>query len=215
MRKLFSGTRTAIRAATKEPVFFVEAEFRTALVRFWSGAGSVTWLGETWSGTTARGKAVLAMEEISEAGSTEATRVKFTLSGISPDLMGYCLDELSIAKTCKIWLGYLNSSGQLVDEPAKVFKGYLDFSKILEAGSGPVIEVYVETDLRRLQIPSNRRWTDRDQQIDFAGDTGLRNMSAGANYNGKWGERQVSAAGGGSRGGGTTGGARKQDELSE
>ena len=212
MRKLFAGTRAAGRAATKEPVFFIEAEFRTALVRFWSGAGKIIWRGQEWSGPTgARNASVLRMEEIVDAGTTEATKVKFTLSGVTPDLLGYCLDELSIAKTCKIWMGYVDAAGALVDEPAKAFKGYMDVSTVTEAAAGGTIELYVETDLRRLLQASNRRWTDADQQIDFPGDTGLRNISGAANWNGMWGSRQVAArgSGGGSGGGGSP---RKMEE---
>ena len=69
-----------------------------------------------------------------------------------------------------------------------------------------------DSDVQRLyQRVDSLNWTDADQQIDFPGDTGLRNISGAANWNGMWGSRQVAArgSGGGSGGGGSP---RKMEE---
>mgnify|MGYP001586751225 FL=1 len=191
--------RAELRAATKRPVFFIEAEFKTALVRFWTGGGKVTWRGAEWSGPTgAKSGSILSMEPIVEASATEATGLKFVLSGVSVDLLGYCLDEISKAKACRVWLGAVNDAGALVDEPIPVFEGWMDASNIAEVaeqgGLTGRITLTVESDLRRLQIANARTWTHEDQQIDFSGDTGLKNISAAAHWKGMWGSRQVGSA---------------------
>jgi len=196
MRLLSSGTRAAGRAASKQPVLFIEAEFRTAFFRMWTGSGQVTWRGQEWSGPTgASNGSILSIEAIRETGAVEATGLKFVLSAVPADLLGYCIDELKGFKPCRIWVGYVNDAGALVDDPAQCFQGRMDASSIAEnpaEGLGR-ITVTVESDARRLQQALNRLLTHEDQQIDFPGDTGLKNMSAAANWKGKWGQNAVSS----------------------
>lgn len=203
MRTLSSRTLAEVRAASKRPVFFIEAEFRTALVRFWTGSGKITWKGQEWSGPTgARSGSVLSMEAITETAGVEASGLKFVLSGVSLDLLTYALDEISIGKRCRVWLGFVDAAGALVDDPAPAFKGWMDASRITEEGGAGQITLTVENELRRLQIPVLRLLTAEDQKTDFPLDTAFRFMDAAANWKGKWGERQIagpSVGGGGGR----------------
>ena len=183
-------------------------------MRLWTGSGKVTWNGQEWSAPTgAKGGAILSMEAIREAVATEAPGLKFVLSGIPSSLLGYCLDEISIAKPCRVWLGFVNEAGALVDEPTRSFAGRLDASAIHAdpaAGAGTVT-LHMEDEMRRLQIPIVRLLTHEDQQIDFPGDTGLKNMSAAENWKGMWGQRQVGASGSGGEAGDT--GRRKMEDA--
>ena len=218
MRQISGGTRTELRAATKRPVLFIEAEFRTAWVRLWTGSGKSTWKGQEWSGPPgAKSGAGLSLEGFRESGAVEAGGLKFVLSNVDTSLLGYCMDELSITKACKVWLGFVNEAGALADDPICEFKGRMDASNLVEdpaSGAGR-ITVTVENEMRRLQIPVLRLLTDADQQIDFPGDTGLKNMSKAENFKGMWGQRQISGSGVSSHGGGTTGGVPKWKEDSE
>jgi hypothetical protein len=215
MRIPSGGTLTELHAATKRPVFFILAEFRSGPVRLWTGNEKVIWQGQEWSGLAgARGSSTLQMEMGDEAAAVEATGMKFILSGVPSDLLGYCQDEMSIAKACQVWLGFLNESGALAGDPLQVFKGRLDASGISEdarTGTGR-ITITAESELRRLLIPNLRLLTTEDQQTDFPNDTFFRNMSAAANWKGRWGRRDVVIAG---YGGGTTGGVPKWKEDSE
>jgi len=203
VRELPKDVLTEVLAVVKRPVFLIEAEFRTALVRFWTGSGKLTWRGVEWSAPSgALGGAVLSMEKVVESAEVEATGFKLILAPLREDLLGYAADELRISKKFRMWVGFVDAAGALVEEPVSAFKGWMDSSEISEDADGPKIALHVETELRRLQIPSNRILTAEDQKIDFPSDTAFRWMNSVQTFKGAWGNRQVVA---GSRSGPATG----------
>ena len=217
MRIIDSGTRTQILARQKDVVYFVEAAFRTALVRLCTCASPLTWKGQVWTGLGgSQGGAVLSMEAAEETGKVEATGFKFVLTGLDPTLLTYCLGELSIAKQCRVWLGFLDATGlALAGEPIEIFEGWMDAADIEASGGGATITLQVESELRRLQMASGRKWTNADQQIDFPGDRGLELMSQAATWKARWGALEVGGTGVSTHGGGTTGGVPKWKEDEE
>ena len=201
MRLIGAGNRAALLGVELRPALFIEAEFRTAFLRLWTGSGKITWKGQEWSAPSgAREGAVLSMETVTESSGVEATGLKFVLTGLPADLLGYCLDELRISKKCRVWLGFLDSAGALLDDPTPLFEGWMDASEIEESAESPRITVFAETELRRLKIPSRRMLTAEDQKIDFPLDTAFRWMPSVQNFKGNWGAQQIAGSGGGAGG---------------
>jgi hypothetical protein len=204
MRELFAGTRAEVRAAAKRPAWFVEAEFRTVVLRMWSGMGMMQWNGQTWYGPGTApvsapggitGSAIVEIESVTESTETEATGLKIHVSQFPSALLRYCVDELKVGKQFNIWLGFLDLAGTtLVDEPVPWFAGWMDAADVEQDPDKARITLTIESEMRRLQIPLRRLVTVEDQHSDFPGDNLFKYVAGLKNWKGTWGQRQIGGA---------------------
>lgn len=203
MRDLTAGIRIELTAATiKQPVFFIEADLRTQMLRLCSVVGLTPWRGYLWNGPSGSGDgAILNIDVITETASLEATGLRFTFSNLPSDLLAACLDEIRVGKKVRLWMGFLNSTGVLIADPIESFSGRLDMAESEESGETSTLIVTVESEMIRLQTPMLRLLTLEDQKIDFPTDTGFQYMDSIKNWKGKWGANQIAASttGGGTR----------------
>src|SRR4051794_4816798 len=96
-----AGYLAAIQSAALRPALFVEANFTSGPIYVWSGVGSITWGGHTWTGRGALG----AVSMIEEGATVEAKGIPLTLSGIDSPLLTGILDEFQVGLPAIVSLG--------------------------------------------------------------------------------------------------------------
>jgi hypothetical protein len=184
MRDLSSAMQTELAAQKLTPVMFFEGEWTAGFLRFWTGIGTITWGGKTWTGAGN----VLGISPIEETTQLRAAGVRVSLSGMSQDIIATVLQYAAYGRSGSIWLGCLaGDSGTLVSDPYLMFQGNLDVPSIEETGDTCQISVSYESRLIDLERASDRRWTQDDQQIAYPGDKGFEFMAKMVDKTVTWG----------------------------
>src|SRR5438105_3790085 len=79
-----------LRSGKFSPALFVEADFASGPIYLWTGVGSITWNGHTWTGVGKFGQVSGALE----TRSVRADNVTISLDAIPGDLLPLALDEI-------------------------------------------------------------------------------------------------------------------------
>lgn len=172
-RDLTSSVVAEVQSQLVHPFLLFEGDFVGGYVRCWTGVGNLTWGGYTWTGVgTLAG--VSAIEETTEVA---AKQVTVSLSGIPSANVSLALGASRQGKLGRVYLGFLDSSGNVVADPYLAFTGRLDVPVIEDMGEAATITITYESRLVALQRAPQRRYTHEDQQLDYAGDMGLEYVS--------------------------------------
>lgn len=169
-RNMTSAVLAAIASGLVRPVAFVQAQFASGIIYVWSGIGPITWNGQTWTGLGRLGK----ISPIPESTNGQAKGVTLELSGIPSDLLSDVLTEVRPQFPVFLWIGYLDSTGNVIANPEQRFSGRMDVVRLSEGGETSSIQINVESKLIDLNRARERHYTHQDQQIDYPGDNGFR-----------------------------------------
>ena len=168
-RGLSSGMLGAIASKQVSPIVFVQISFASGTVYLWSGIGPISWNSQIWTGVGKLGK----ISAIAETATGTAKGVTLTLSGIPADLLSDVLQEFQAQYMAFIWVGYLDSSGNIIVSPEMRWAGKTDVAKLSEGGETSSLTITVESKLVDLGRARERHWTHQDQQIDYPNDNGF------------------------------------------
>lgn len=160
----------ALTASALRPAIFVEATFATETLRMWSGVGSVSWNGHTWTGVGSFG----GISIIEEGATVEARGITLTLSGIDSEVLADALQEIRIGLPVTVYLALYDASFVLIADPLTSWSGRIDQPTIDVSGLAASISINCESKLLDLNVPSDRRYTLEDSQIDAPGDLGFQ-----------------------------------------
>lgn len=169
-RTITTATKNAAIATETCPVLLCELEFPTTPVRVWSGYGTLTWSGRDFSGVATLGR----VSEIEETSDVSAKGLTLSLVGIPSDILSLSFSENYQQRAGRLWLGFLNSSSQLIADPVQIFAGRMDVMSTDDGGETGTLKLTLENNLIDLGRPRERRYTDIDQQMDYPGDLGLK-----------------------------------------
>ena len=167
VRSLTTAVKTELTATRKEPILLVDFIFDSGSLRLWTGYGDISWDGKTWSGTGT----LMTVSPIEETTSVQAPGVTITLSGIPSAILDLVDAENYQGRTCKLFFGFLNSSGVVIADPYEVFRGLIDVIGDSEDGTTATVIIRVENALVDLERPVERRYTPEDQKLVDATDT--------------------------------------------
>lgn len=181
-RTLTANINTELGQASTAPRVLVEAIFDSGPLRLWNGLGTLTALGETWTGA---GR-LMNISPIRETQETVATGVEFQLSIIptleqpdAPDaILNIALGEDYQGRPATIYYAYMDDAGVLIDDPFIRFKGKMDVMEDAEFPGGAIITVTAENRLIDLERPRRRIYTPEDQKGQFANDTFFDEVAA-------------------------------------
>jgi len=196
-RDLTSGISTELAKQTLRPVFFVELQIvegsppATSYLRMWSGVGDKEWdstgasppAPQTWLGAGNLG----SISPLTETSDGRAVGVRLTLSGIPASMLQDALTAVRVGLPGKVWFGALDESEAVIADPFLSFSGRVDVVSWALDGQSASISVNVESDLIRLQIPNELRWTHHEQQRLFPGDLGFEFVESLADVQLLWG----------------------------
>lgn len=189
-RNLTAGVITEITAKNLRPILLVQASFTSGVVYLWTGYGSLSWNGQTWTG----GGNLLSISSLSETQDVIAQGMKFTLNGIPTSLLGKALTEVRQGAPVIVYQGFLTSADAVVSSPYEAWAGRMDTCQIDEGAETASISITAESRLMDLHRSRERRYTHDDQQIDFAGDKGFEFVPALQELNVTWGGAGVPVA---------------------
>lgn len=157
-----------------EPVIFTELAWPSGTVRMWTGVGPFDWGGNTYTGAGN----LAGVSPIEESSDGRANGITLSLSGIPTDLVSAMFEHMQ-GRSAKVWLGFLNSSGALIQNPPyQIFRGKMDVPGIEYTGKTATISISIENQMIILQQASARRWTHEDQQERHPGDLGFEYVAA-------------------------------------
>lgn len=182
-RDLTASMLAQVTAASLRPALFFEGEFAgPTYVRVWSGFGSKSWDSKTWTGVGHLGTVDFPDEttDLKESGFTVG------LSGIPSSLLSSVLADARFGRDGKIWFAVLDSSGAVVADPYPICAGRMDVPEISEGAETSTIRISYESRMAGLKRPRIRRYTDEDQQKEFASDVGFEYIPGLQDWNGKW-----------------------------
>lgn len=169
MRDLSTAMDAGISSSNTAPIFLVECDFASGFVRVWSGIGELTWDGRVWQGVGSLG----GISPLTESTDFSANGAKLQLSGIPSDYLSIALAEHYQGRNANIYLGLLDTAGQVIADPIKLFAAKMDTMEIMEGVETSVITLNIESRAISLKRTKERRYTHEDQQIDFPGDRGF------------------------------------------
>jgi hypothetical protein len=176
---LTSGSLTIAR--------FVQIVFANETLYLWSGLGTITPQGPAFdqaSSTFPYDQAFTGLGWLgtiaSIPSSTEviAENITLLLSGIPTELLGDAVNSVRLTGSVQVWDAVLDSSGNVIPDPWQIWDGETDVPATTEDGGTCTIAITAENSMLSLNLSSNRRYTDADQQLDSPGDVGFAYVTA-------------------------------------
>lgn len=170
-RTIGSTFSTQLSSTQTRPFYAVEFLY-TQPLRVWIGYGDFSILGQIYTGLGN----LISISSVQETGETKASGVKIVASGINTDVLASALTQTQQGVVVNIYFGVLTTTSNaqsIVDDPYKIFSGFVDTVNIVETGDTASITFDIESKLITLERPLNFRYTDQDQKHFFPNDKGL------------------------------------------
>jgi len=182
-RGVSSNTKTAAIDEVVRPALFFEGEFDSGTVRLWNGIGQITALSQTWDG----GGELISVTPIEETYEVKATGFSVSLSGIPADKLDLALVEDYQNRTLTVYMGFINESNQLVDDPFVLTRGRMDVMSISQGAETITIQITCETRMIDFERPRRRTYSDQDQKLKYPNDRGFEFVNSIQEIQIEWG----------------------------
>lgn len=181
-------------SGVSQPVVFVVMAFANETLYLFSGIGKITPAGpafnplstfpygQTWTGVGWLGK----ISAIPQTTKIQAQNVTFSLPGIPSELTSDAAYQVRITGTATVFVGFIDSSGNVILDPIQRFAGALDVSTLGDSGATSTISITAENPLLSLNEAPDRKFDDMDQQIYAPGDLGFSFVDQLANKQTFW-----------------------------
>lgn len=166
-RQMSDAVKAQLRAGTVSPLFLVSIAFPSETIYVWTGVGNLTWNGHTYLGVGDFGQ----LSTITESSEVEAQGMSLTLSGIPTELIGDVQSTVVYGSKAYVYLGFLDSNGQLIPDPIPAFIGLVDAPAIEIGTDKSTIVISVESRLADLNRARGGRYTMQDQKSRYPSDT--------------------------------------------
>ena len=153
------------------PVLLFKFEFDNGTLRLWNGLHDLDFNEPGIGINTYTGAAnLLALSSIKETINLKADSLSVSLSGLDATLLSISLTEQYQGRPFTLWLGALDDSNILIPDPLLIFNGKMDVMTFTDDGVTGKIDLIIENELIALNRPNERRYNDKDQELDFPGD---------------------------------------------
>lgn len=182
----FDDSLNEAESEKEHVAFFIAADFDfpSGHVRVWTGAGSLTFGGYTYTGVGDMGK----VSSVPENNRLVTERKTYQLAGtaVDPSLVSETDIDGCFGRAVTEYFGFLDKNGALVTDPEINWEGRIDQIARVD-GANPVVEVNAEHRLIVLDEADGTRFTDEHQQRLFSGDLGFNQVSTIENKTVVWG----------------------------
>lgn len=168
-KSLTANQIAALAASHHVEAYFIEADLPGTVLRYTTAGADMAWNSQTWLG----GIDPSWISEIRETESGETVGLRITLSGVSSSQRSAALALNIRGRRLSIWMAPMSTTTyQLLDTPVLEWEGQLDtmYPEDREDGTLAII-VEAENEDARFLRANTRRYTDRDHQQRFPGDT--------------------------------------------
>lgn len=180
-----TNVANALATSYVSMVTFAKLEFPNGTVYLHNSIGTFTWGGNDWLGVGDLG----TISEIEEGIDVSPYKLTLALSGLDAAISGAALTQDYYMQPVTVYLGVLDANDVLLADPTIVWQGVMDQMNLsVGAESGDVIQLTCESELARFDKASNRKYTDSQQQNDFASDVAFEFMAQIEGAKIRWGD---------------------------
>ena len=180
-----TAVANALATSYVSMVTFAKLEFPNGTVYLHNSIGTFTWGGNDWLGVGDLG----TISEIEEGIDVSPYKLTLALSGLDAAISGAALTQDYYNQPVTVYLGVLDANDVLLADPTIVWQGVMDQMDLsVGAESGDVIQLTCESELARFDKASNRKYTDSQQQNDFASDVAFEFMAQIEGAKIRWGD---------------------------
>lgn len=183
-RNLTAGFISAATSSLCRPIVIFEGNFSGSTLRLWNGMGDLSWASNTWLGNGW----FQGLEGGDESTEVEAFDMTVLLSGVPSSLVSLVLGSQKQGSTGAIWIGFLDSSRNVIADPYQWWMGYYSHAEIEYEATEATVRLFYDSPLVDMDRPNEGRWTHEFQQKLFSGDKGFEYVVATANWSGNWGQ---------------------------
>lgn len=170
MRPLSDDMIDALGHGVIRPALLYEGEFRTGIVRLWTGLGPISWDGALFTGLGD----LVSVSTIEETTDVKATGIQCSLSGVKTSQIALALSEMQRNAEGRLWFALMEEDmATIIPEPQILFRGRLDVCIIQDSVEGAIINITYENELIDLERPREVRYTPQEQRQISPGDTFL------------------------------------------
>ncbi len=173
-RSLTSGMVTEVTAKALHPLILLKAAFDGGDLNLWSGVGSLTWNGDTYTGAGD----LLSMSQVTENNLVEAQNTTFTLSGIPSAILSDSLNEDYQGRKISAWFACADDTGAIIADPYLFFKGQMDVLSPTVGGDTMTLAMSCESRTIDISRAKELRYTSEVQKAASPGDLGLDFVSS-------------------------------------
>lgn len=184
-RGLSSLNATAASQRHVRKITFIELRFDapTGTQYLHDGVGSYTWGGHTWTGLGALG----AIGDVEESDDLSANGTVYQLSGVNSTLLGEALAEQIYERLAIRYEGFIDDNGALVDTPHELRRDFMHTMPTVRGGEVDTITLNCESEMIRDNRAPGGMFSDEDQQVLFASDTGFQYVPQMIDAQVQWG----------------------------
>jgi len=183
-RNMTAGVLAEINEATVKPIMLFEGEFASGTVNVWTGYGTLSWDGKSWTGLGN----LIGISEISESSDIVANGMTFTLSAVDASLVSLAITEARQGMSGRLWIGFLDDNGSVIADPYKCFNGLLDVPTIQDGAETCTLQFTYENALIDMQRPRTWRYTHESQKQLFPNDLGFEYVASIQDLKITWGQ---------------------------
>jgi len=168
-RSIGSTFGTQLTSGSLRPFYAIKMNFTSGTLLLATTYADLIIGGNTYLGTGN----IIGVSPITETSDTRASGLEIVLNGLDTSILSAGLTEDTQGMVVEVYFGVLtttNNADAVVDTPYQIFSGFIDSMVLEENGEESSLKFTVENKLITLEIPTDRRYTDQDQQNFFSGD---------------------------------------------
>jgi len=170
-RSIGSAFGTQLTSGSLRPFYAIKMNFTSGTLLLATTYADLVIGGNTYLGSGH----ILSISPIVETSDTRASGIEIKLNGLDSSILSAGLTEDTQGMVVEVHFGVLtttNNADAIVDTPYQIFSGFIDAMILTDGGEQSVLTFTVENKLITLERPTDRRYTDQDQQNLFSGDKG-------------------------------------------
>lgn len=177
------ATLAQLSATTARPVLFMDLHLDAGIERFHTWIGEIVWDSNTWYGAGE----LASVEEVEETVALSAAPLRVGLNGVDSTILDLVDDEDIYLRAVNLYLGCLNESEVLVENPGLIFAGFVQNVDLVMGGpEGDSVSLTIESELLELNRTRNVRYTDAQLQTEYPGDVGLEYLEQTKDFRTLW-----------------------------
>ena len=185
-RSIGSAFGTQLTSGSLRPFYAIKMNFTSGTLLLATTYANLVIGGNTYLGTGN----IIGVSPITETSDTRASGLEIVLNGLDTSILSAGLTEDTQGMVVEVYFGVLtttNNADAVVETPYQIFSGFIDSMVLEENGEESSLKFTVENKLITLEIPTDRRYTDQDQQNFFSGDKGCNFVTSLQDKSVAWG----------------------------
>ncbi len=190
-RSLSAGMVTAAQSADGEVFHLISLEFSGGTSFLTTASHDITWSGDTYTAVGGH----LGFEVVQETTDLTGQGVRLTLDGVDQTIISPLLAQNYIGRTAIVYQGHIDSSGDVIVDPATLFSGLLnsrfevDESRDPESSGTVIVRTTIVSPLVSFRQQRGIRMTLASHQHHYANDTIMRHVSTISSRKVYWGQQ--------------------------